>query len=154
MLLAFSGQSDMGKGIIMTTHVRALAKRLLPALAVILLIALPAACSQGGGRLDGSSNEAFQKSVKEIKESLSGDKRAQFEDAMKFFIMRESFKQVFGGGGKDENKLWESLRQQLGGLTADEVIAKAKAIREEAARQDKGGDDGTADESGGDDSGG
>ncbi len=28
------------------------------------------------------------------------------------------------GGGKDENKLWESLRQQLGGLTADEQRAR------------------------------
>ncbi len=137
-----------------TTFVSAFAKRLLPGLALILLITLPAACSQGGGRLDGTSNEAFQKSVKEVTESLSGEKRQQFEEAIKFFVMRESFKQIFGGGGKDEKKLWESLRQQLGGLTADEVIAKAKAIREEAARKNKDSDGGGHEkDEGGDDSG-
>lgn len=104
--------------------------RVLPVAVMLFLLFLGISCSEAAsGRLDGSSNEAFQKSVKEMTQSLSGEKRQKFEEAMKFFLLRESFKQAFAGGGPDEDKLFESLRQQLGGLTADEVIAKADAIR-------------------------
>lgn len=132
----------------MTMGVSAFVKRLLPALALILFVTVPTACSQSGEQLDGSSNEAFQNSVKAMTESLSGEKRKQFQDAVRFFVMRESFKQAFGGGGQDENKVWENLRQQLGGLTADEVIAKAKAIREKAASRERDNDNGAAGEGG------
>ncbi len=110
--------------------------KMLPAVVMLFLLFLGISCSKAApGRLDGSSNEAFQKSVKEMTQSLSGDKRQKFEEAMKFFLLRESFKQAFGGGGHDEDKLFESLRQQLGGLTADEVIAKADAIRNGAGKE-------------------
>ena len=69
-----------------TTFVSAFAKRLLPGLALILLITLPAACSQGGGRLDGTSNEAFQKWIEELIQQLYQGKAATRKSKKQAFV--------------------------------------------------------------------
>jgi hypothetical protein len=87
--------------------------------------------------IDGSSEENFQASVKKIKEGLSDEDKAAFEEALQLMAMDGfSFADLLQGE-KGAEKILEDYTEALDGLTASEVIAKGEAIKAEQERKKK-----------------
>jgi hypothetical protein len=87
--------------------------------------------------IDGSSEETFQASVKKMKEGLSDEDKAAFEEALQLMAMDGfSFADPLQGE-KGAEKILEDYTEALDGLTASEVIAKGEAIKAEQERKKK-----------------
>jgi hypothetical protein len=93
-----------------------------------LLLALLAGCSP---RIDPSSPESTTKSIEEIQNSLSEEKRKEFTDALAVVLPH-----ALGGGYQavgDSPEGRARVRAALAGKTADDIIADATQIKQEAA---------------------
>ncbi|MCH4885539.1 DUF6694 family lipoprotein [Pseudomonas sp. TMW22080] len=91
----------------------------------------------GDPKLDGSSEEAMKKSVQKISESLSSEKKAQFESGLELVIISNvDFKSVLNGD-KSAADLTGAMLSDLNGKTAEQVIATADLIRIERERKER-----------------
>lgn len=87
--------------------------------------------------IDGSSEENYQASVKKIKEGLTDEDKAAFEEALQLIAMDGlSFADLLQGEKGGENIL-SDFTEALDGLTATEVIARGEAIKAEQERKKK-----------------
>jgi len=93
-----------------------------------LLLALLAGCSP---QIDPSSPESTAKSIEEIQNSLPEAKRKEFTDALAVVLPH-----ALGGGYQavgDSPEGRARVRAALAGKTADDIIADAAQIKQEAA---------------------
>lgn len=87
-------------------------------------------------KIDGTSEENMKNSIKEIKSSLSGDKKEKFEESLKLITFHGlDFGDLMKEGSAE--KTADNLRDKLDGMTADEVIAKGEKIKAEIERKKK-----------------
>lgn len=95
-------------------------------LMIIATVALAlSACSP---KLDGSSDEAFKASAEKVAKSLPEEKRGQFAGAMMAIGMSNiDFADVMSGKATPDS-MSAKMRESLNGLTADDVIERAKGI--------------------------
>lgn len=95
---------------------------------VLAAALLAAGCSGGSSKkIDGSSQEAMQKSVEEITKNMSADEKKKFEDAMLAIAAKHIFGNMFKEGSEPEK---EALKA-VDGKTAAEIIAEGEKIRAE-----------------------
>ena len=114
-------------------------------LAIIVVLAL-AACTQGlDGKLDGSSEKAFETSLARMKKSAKPDEVARLDDAL-LVLAITNVSIGFEGGilgawkkisiAKSPDQLSEELMPIVNGMTGREIIkAGQKRKKEEAAKQ-------------------
>jgi hypothetical protein len=72
--------------------------------------------------LDGSSEEAFNASIKKVGERLPAAKRMEFGKAIGSLMSRTVITATFGGG--DAPAAMARFRKSMTGKTADDVIAQ------------------------------
>lgn len=101
---------------------------LITAIALIM-----SACAK---KIDSTSEESMQKSIKEIKSSLSKEKKKKFEQSLKLVMFHGfDFDSLMKEGGTKKNI--EDIRKKLDGMTADDVIAKGEKIKTEIEKEKK-----------------
>lgn len=91
---------------------------------------IAAGCGGAPKRIDATSGESMQKSVEEIKKSLSAEEKKKFEDA----LMTVSAKHIFGNMLKKDADPEKEALKALNGKTVAEVIAEAEEIRSESKK--------------------
>lgn len=90
----------------------------------------------GEPKLDGSSDEAMQKSIAKVADSLSDDKRTQFRSDVQLIAMSHLDLGGMLKGTSSAEASKQSMLTSLNGKTAEEVSAEAKRIlAEREARQ-------------------
>jgi hypothetical protein len=92
-----------------------------------LLLVLLTGCTK---RIDSSSPESTSKSIEAIQQSLSEEQRKQFGEALAVVIPN-----ALGGGYKDVGDSPDGrarVRAALAGKSADDIIAEAARIKQDA----------------------
>ncbi|SPJ32828.1 DUF6694 family lipoprotein [Kushneria phyllosphaerae] len=85
---------------------------------------LLAAC--GEKKIDGSSQEAAKASIQDIRESLPGDEKEKFSNAIKvIYLSKFDGLNLMEIANVNSDELLNKTSNELDGLTADEVITKA-----------------------------
>jgi hypothetical protein len=79
---------------------------------------------EGGARIDGSSQAAFDASLEAVRADLGPERRAAFEAAVKL-----AQAQAFAKAGS-RAEMDAAVRAELGGKTANEVVLAAAGKRE------------------------
>lgn len=105
----------------------------------LIAVAIAATLLSGCGepRIDGSSEEAFKKSISKVAESLPEEKRKQFSaDVMLLAFQNMDLGKVMSGKQNPED-ISGSMISSLGGKTAGEVSAEAARVREARAAREK-----------------
>lgn len=91
----------------------------------------------GEPKIDGSSEEAFKKSIDKISQSLPVAERSKFTSDIMFLAMQGvDFKDVMSGRTNAEDIATE-MRTSLGGKGAKEVSAEADRVRAERAERER-----------------
>ena len=94
---------------------------------IIVNLILLSSCTK---KIDGSSDEKIRVSIENIKNSLSNDKKKEFEDSLKIIMFQDlDFASLMQKDGAE--KMTDSIKTKLNGKTADDVIIEAKKIKEE-----------------------
>jgi hypothetical protein len=104
------------------------------ATALLLAATLVAACTP---KIDPSTPESAQESIEKIQAGLSDEERDRFSTALGIVIAN-----ALGGGYRDVGDTPEGrkrVREALAGKTAQEIIADAERIKEQAAAAGKNG---------------
>ncbi|UCD32168.1 MAG: hypothetical protein JSV38_15665 [Desulfobacterales bacterium] len=94
--------------------------------AIIFSVIILLIISCGEKRIDSSTDERLQKSLDSIRESLSEDKKVEFEEAIKAITI-SAMDSVFESDASPEDMARE-IKNTLDGKTADEVIAEGNQI--------------------------
>lgn len=105
----------------------------------MIAVAIAAVLLSGCGepKIDGSSEEAFKKSLSKVAESLPAEKREQFSaDVMLLAFQNMDLGKVISGKQKPDD-ISEGMLTTLGGKTAGEVSAEAARVREARAEREK-----------------
>ena len=90
---------------------------------MLTLLTVVASCSTAPTpTLDGSSEEAFNASIKKVGERLPAAKRMEFGKAIGLLMSRTVITATFGGG--DAPAAMARFRKSMTGKTADDVIAQ------------------------------
>ncbi|TXD32561.1 hypothetical protein FRC96_17125 [Lujinxingia vulgaris] len=103
---------------------------------VVVALVLVSACAP---KVDGSSEEAMQDSIAEIRETLSGSELDAFDAALMTLAFQSAGEGLFDPNVGPE-EVSGRVFAQLDGKSADEIIAEAEAVRarvaeEQAARE-------------------
>jgi hypothetical protein len=80
--------------------------------------------------IDGSSEEAFQQSVSDMKEGMTEAEREKFDEALVVIAMKDVDLGAMMAGVQDGETIVSDTRRALEGKSADEVLAWADEIRE------------------------
>jgi len=99
----------------------------LKIMSLLVMMLMLAGCMEK--KIDGSSPEAFSKSIKEVNESLGKEERARFLDSLSLLMIQDV--NIFQLPPEPSIALLKSINV-VSGMTAKEVIAKADTIRAEA----------------------
>ncbi|MBF8728703.1 DUF6694 family lipoprotein [Pseudomonas putida] len=105
----------------------------------LIFVAIAATLLSGCGdpKIDGSSEEAFKKSISKVAESLPEENRKQFSsDVMMLAFQNMDMGKVMSGKQTPED-VSGSMRLSLSGKTAAEVSAEAARVREARAMREK-----------------
>jgi len=86
-------------------------------LAVLIVSVVLVGCGDSGKTIDFSSEETMQKSMAGMYDSLDGQEKIEFQQAVAKVIIATG---VSSNG--DEKKAMELLKSKLGGKTAAEII--------------------------------
>ncbi|MDR0716798.1 MAG: hypothetical protein LBF50_05195 [Azoarcus sp.] len=109
------------------------------ALSCVVFAAALAACGDGTKLLDGSSEQALQKSAQKVMESLPEDKKRAFGEAM-HVIMNAGVGELPAaalnqGTVEALKEVQKRARERLDGKTADEAIALAEELKKKVSMQ-------------------
>lgn len=99
-------------------------KRNLRILAIALMAVFMAACSGGEPTMDTSTDEAMEASYTEIAESLSDDRRQEFEEALSSVYMEGALNHMESDMSEDE--IMDRINEDVHGKTADDIISMAE----------------------------
>lgn len=89
-------------------------------------------------KIDTTSDDSTKTSIQKVKESLSGDKQKEFEDAIKIIAYSKvNLKDIMLQGQNASTNIHAEIKSVLNGKTADQVIAEANKIRSEQLAREK-----------------
>jgi len=94
-------------------------------------------------RLDTSSPERIQQSMKQLRESLPKDKQAQFDEAVLTVVMSKALEgglaglAALGDAGQKPEELTAQFLAPVSGKTAEEIIAEADRIVAERKQKER-----------------
>ncbi len=97
-------------------------------LLVLALFSVMFLAGCGENTLDTSSDEAMEKSVNKMTESLSEEKKTEFEKALVKILMCEGMAAMTSG--KDESEIEDKMKKLLDGKTVDGVIELSKEYKD------------------------
>lgn len=107
-------------------------RKLLPLLAIIVL----AGCNEP--RIDGSSPEAFEKSVEQMQSGMTDQEKMEFSLALAVVMMKYAFEDLqnlgrdaLAGGFNPEmpgDGMSSEVFQKLDGMTRSQVLREAKSF--------------------------
>ncbi|WP_304627447.1 DUF6694 family lipoprotein [Pseudomonas congelans] len=97
----------------------------------VLLISALALSGCGQPKLDGSSDEALQKSIIKVSDSLSGEKKEQFKYNVQFVALSQLNMTRVLKGEINGTTAKMNMLSVLDGKTADDVAAEAQRILDE-----------------------
>ncbi|KPX44840.1 hypothetical protein ALO68_101361 [Pseudomonas syringae pv. helianthi] len=103
----------------------------------IMLISALALSGCGQPKLDGSSDEALQKSITKVSESLSGEKKEQFKTDVQLVALSQLDLGRMLKGETNATTARMNMLSVLDGKTADEVAAEARRIIEEREARER-----------------
>lgn len=97
-------------------------------------------------KVDGSSEEAMQKSIKSVMKDLNPEKQTEFQDSMKMIM----FADINGLGdlmalGQNKELFMGAFMAKVDGKTADEIIALGKTVKAKKAGNDEKSNNETTD---------
>jgi hypothetical protein len=105
---------------------------------IVLLGALVAVLTGcGEKKLDGSSEEAFKKSIGEAASALPEAQQAKFRDDLTLIAMSRINLGNIMSGSQPPQSIIDSTRQELDGKTVAQVMERASAIRLEREAREK-----------------
>ena len=103
-------------------------------LAAALAGLLMAACQT---TVDGSSEEAFKKSISKMKEGLSDDQREKLSASLVTILMKDMTLEAVMSGAQDADSVKEDVRHSLDGKSRDEIVAWATDIEKRKEQRHK-----------------
>ena len=118
----------MASTIVRQFQVRTRLCRAVLASASIAVILFLSACA--APRIDGSSDEAFQASVTNVRASMSESDRPRFDKALLEISTDGALARALSGVSRDVMR--RQMRERLTGKTAAEVLAEADQIESQA----------------------
>jgi hypothetical protein len=90
-----------------------------------------------GNKIDGSSEDRFKKSIREISSSLSDKKKQEFKKSLKVILVHEGVKNILRSWARmTEEKV--VVIEKLDGMTAEEIIEKAEEVKKLENEKDNG----------------
>jgi len=89
--------------------------------------------SSGGATLDVSSDAAMEASIAAMTDDMSNDEKGRFGQALAGIMMIRGISMM--GEDLSEEEMHARMMEGLGGLTADEIVAKANEIKAEMEAQ-------------------
>lgn len=98
-----------------------------------LLSLLLIGCSEK--RIDSTSDESMKSSIETIKESLTEEKKVEFEDAIKAISVAE-IGNIFEAAANKEG-IQRKIKDKLNGKTADEIITEGNRIIAERKKKEQ-----------------
>ena len=106
------------------------------ATASLMLVSL-IACAEP--RIDGSSDEAMQTSIADVRNSLSAEEAARFDEALKVLAFSGiTLDNLFAEGvAPGSSGLVGRVRESLSGKSATEIIAAADSIQQERTARER-----------------
>lgn len=104
------------------------AKRGAAIMFAVLAVAAAAACARP--TIDGRSDETMTASIGKIRDDLSQERRAAFDEALATVMMSGAFANALDGGD-----VAADVRKSLDGKTADDVIREAAEMKAEEERR-------------------
>ncbi|WP_256898329.1 DUF6694 family lipoprotein [Pseudomonas syringae] len=103
----------------------------------VLLISALALSGCGQPKLDASSDEALQKSITKVSDSLSGEKKEQFKSNVQLVALSQLDMGRVLKGESNGTTAKMNMLSVLDGKTADDVAAEAKRIVEERQARER-----------------
>ena len=108
-------------------------------LALLSMSLVLSACSKP--KIDTSTDQTMERSMKKVKESLPANKQQEFEESLKVVAfgtmdranVEEVFRASFSGEPTDTKAIEAGMKESVEGKTGEEVIALAQKIRTEQA---------------------
>lgn len=91
----------------------------------------------GEPKLDGSSEQAMKQSVEKVSSKLEPGKQAEFKEALQVVAFSQMNLGALMNGEQTPEGVAGKMYSELDGKTANEVIAKAAAIKAERAAREK-----------------
>lgn len=98
-----------------------------------ILLILVTGC--GDKKVDSSTDEKFKSSIESVKNSLTEDKRKEFEDAVQVIAFSE-IGNLFEAAA-DPDGVQRKIKNKLNGKTADEIIAESNQILAERKKNER-----------------
>ena len=99
-----------------------------------LLCTVLCGCTQS---IDTSSEEAYKKSIDNIKSRMSEAEQAEFAEALMLVGMKDLSLGDVMSGGMDAGDVQEKMMTQFDGKTVDEILAEADVIKAERERKER-----------------
>lgn len=106
-------------------------------LAVIMIAGASLVLTGCAKKIDGSSPEAFHASVEKIQTGLSDEKRQRFSAAMTVVAMSNLDMSAVFAGKATADSFQQKTMTELNGLSANDVIARAKTIADQRDATEK-----------------
>ena len=92
---------------------------------ILLSLIIFSSCSK---KIDGSSNEAMKASIEKMTDSMEGEKKKKFKDALQLIMFEDiDFSEIIKQGNAEE--AIPDLKTKLDGKTADDIIAEGEKIK-------------------------
>ena len=92
----------------------------------------------GEPRIDASTKEKLKESSASVRESVSDERRAEFDEAMKILAFSQvDMKDLTASGATGGANLEDKLRESLEGKSASEIIAAGAKIKGERAERER-----------------
>jgi Sec-independent protein translocase protein TatA len=87
-------------------------------------------------KIDGTSEDTMKSSIEEIKKSLNDDKKKEFEESLQLIMFHGlDFGKMFEDDGAEITI--KDFKSKIDGMTASDIIAEGKRIKEEVERKKK-----------------
>jgi len=108
--------------------------------AVISACILMSGCDGGGYKIDASNEETMTKSIEKIRNSLSEEKKAAFDEALQiviFFEVGNQIGDIFSGKSINDKDVKEKYQKLIDKKSANDILKQAEGIKIKIAEKEK-----------------
>lgn len=91
----------------------------------------------GDPTVDGSSQEAMEESIENIRDSLPESQHDDFNQALTALAFSEIGDDIFSGNGPSQSEIESLMRDRLAGMTGDEILSEGDRIIQERKERER-----------------